>query len=130
MTAKRVVKQPYESFPIYASIYKVGASGEQVSLASSAVTARDKSGRDVTATLLDASSKSLSSDPRGGTNNVLGIVVRNGSVDRAPYTVTFRMTTTLAYKYEVDVRVAVEETTFAFSTTTTSTSSTTSTTAP
>jgi len=124
----RFVKQSSEIFPIWGSLYKVLSTGETITLATSTVTARDKGNRDVTGTVLSAGSKTLASDPRGGTNNALQIDVKAGSEALSPYTITFKIITSALRLYEIDAKMVVKDDTFVVSTTTTSTSSTTTTT--
>lgn len=123
--SSRIVKQPYERFPLYGSIYKVGETGETVVLATSTVTARDRGNRDVSSSLLVAASKAVVNDPRGGSANALKILITGGTTVGSPYTVTFKMATSLGNLYEVEARVVVEEIDFVVSTTTTTSSTTT-----
>jgi len=81
----RINKHPTEEFDASGSIRLVQQAGEAVNLGSSAATATDKDGNDVSTTLLDQTTLRVTSDPDGGANNALTVLVR-GAPRRRPRT--------------------------------------------
>lgn len=108
MASKSFRKQPNEIFPIYGSILLNQGSGETVDLAESTITVVDKDGTDVTATILDITSKQIFTDPDGNyPNNAVAVVVRAGTAAASPYKITFLLVTSTGNTWEVDVKMAV-----------------------
>lgn len=112
MITNKSQKQEWERYFISGSIMKVQQTGEVVSLANSSVLAWDNEDTDVSTTLLDQSTKKLDDDPKTcgqSQNNMLSVRVQDGTEDKAPYKVTFRMETNLGNRYEADMRIGVNE---------------------
>ena len=105
----RFEKQPSEKIMIWASAVNNMSSTEKLVLGSCSVSAVDEDGTDVTSTLVDQSTLQLGDHPdKGGTNNILGVMVRNGESGKR-YKVTFQLATDLGQVFEVDVVVYVKD---------------------
>jgi len=103
-------KQSWEEFPIAGSILNVQESDETVDLNNSSVYGYDKDGNDVTTSIIDATTKTLTDDPDGNyTNNALKVRVKGGDEDGTPYKITFKLVTNKGNKWEIDVRMKIKE---------------------
>lgn len=94
-------KQSYEEFVIGADFSANFDSGTVIS--SEVVTATDKNGLDVTATITDQAS--VSND---GTS-VVNVLIRAGDQTLSPYKITFRIIDSVSNKWELDVKMEVKE---------------------
>lgn len=91
-------KQSFEAFTIRAEFKNNIAPTEFLS--SAVVTAIDTKGSDVSATILDNMVKN---------NTNVTVLVQNGEASSSPYTITFRVTTSISHKWEMDVVMRVIE---------------------
>ena len=104
MALDNFTKQPYEVFWISASFVNDLGSSEAIVIGSSAVTAMDSAGVDVTSSIIVS-----------GTESVLGQTLRAqiqaGLETLSPYKITFRITTDAVpvNKWEKDVAMKVKE---------------------
>ena len=104
-------KQPWESWHIWGSILSVQEDGdERVTLAGSHILAMDKDGKDAQGVIVDLSTMVLGDDPTGSyEENMLGVRLQGGTIDKSPYMVTFQMYTTSSNKYEAEMKITVKE---------------------
>ena len=104
-------KQPWESWFIWGSILNVQEDGdEKVTLAGSQILAMDKDGKDAQGVIVDLSTMVLGDDPTGNyQENMLGVRLQGGTIDKSPYMVTFKMFTTSSNKYEAEMKITVKE---------------------
>lgn len=103
-------KQPWESWFIWGSILNVQEATEVITLAGSSVLAMDKDGKDAQGVIIDMSTVVLGDDPNGSyTDNMLGVRLQGGVVNKSPYMVTFKMNTDLSNKYESEMKITVKE---------------------
>jgi len=105
----RINKHPTEEFDASGSIRLVQQAGEAVNLGSSAATATDKDGNDVSTTLLDQTTLRVTSDPDGGANNALTVLVRGGTEAASPYRIEFKVATDLGQIWMVPTEVYVAD---------------------
>lgn len=96
-------KQPSESFYVCADMVDMLATGEEIVLGTSTVTAKDTAGEDATSDVLDSGSKRLQD------NTKLSIRVRNGTEALSPYKLTYKAVTDLGNILEVDVELRIKE---------------------
>lgn len=98
-----ITKYVWEEFLISGDFRKAPAEvGEEVVKDTSSITAVDKSGGDATSSLLDITTKVAA-----GTR--LSVQCMDGDPDKSPYSVSFKMVTTLGNKYQTRLEVIVEE---------------------
>jgi len=100
MTVETLEKQPFEQFPITFDYSRNMATGE--TCASLEVIVSDKDGNDVSTTLVDDATISLS-------GQTASVRVRAGSVAASPYYISGRTVTNLTNKWEIDVKLTVRE---------------------
>jgi len=109
MAIEKFDKQSWEKFPIWGSILNVQDSTETITLGSSSVIAMDKNGKE-SHEVMDLTTLQLGSDPDGSyTDNMLGVKVQNGTKERSPYYLTFKMVTSAGNQWEVDVKMNVKD---------------------
>jgi len=107
---KKIKKQIYEEFFVYASILNVQDSYESIVLGSCSVTAIDTNEDDATADVLEAGTEALSDDPNGiYINNVLSVRVKAGTEALSPYKITFYIVTDKGNKWEIDLQLTIKE---------------------
>ena len=112
MAIEKTTKQSWEEYFIAGSILNVQKDGtETVVLLTSSIEAVDKNGDDALATVIDAATKKLDSDPDGSySDNMLAVRCKAGSeTSGSPYVVTFKMITTEGNKWEVDMKLVIKE---------------------
>lgn len=97
----RFTKQPSERFAVSTDFKRNFSSGETVGAC--AVTATDKDGTDVTATVTDQSSLT----PVRGTR--VEVIVRAGQESASPYKLTFECDTSIGHHWEHDIEMLVVE---------------------
>ena len=102
MSSDYFKKQPYEAFTVGANFENVMASTESIVVGTSAVTAEDKYGTDVSDSVLVDGSKAVSGFK-------LQIRVQAGSESASPYKITYKAVTDTGEQYEVDQYMQVEE---------------------
>ena len=103
MALETFTKQPYEAFGISADLVNVLETGETIVAGSSTVTAVDKDGNPATSEVLNTGSKAVD-------GSKLVIQCQDGTEDKSPYKITFRMVTDSGNQYEVDVKMKIKET--------------------
>jgi hypothetical protein len=97
-----IKKQSYEEFTIAGDFVDQAEPGENAVLLGSEVLAEDKDGTDVGTTLLDQTTKAVSSTQ-------LRIKLRAGTEDKSPYKITFKIVTSAGNRWEIDVSCRVKE---------------------
>ena len=106
-------KQNYERWYISGDLMTTDGAlledGESIDLVNTTITVIDKNEDDVTATVLQPSTKALTDSPDGGTNNAVKVRVQEGIKDLSSYKITFRIPTDRGNKFEIDVRMKVRE---------------------
>ena len=105
-----ITKQSYEEFRIDVDFGLNMAAGEVLVLADCDIVCEDKDGTDVTATLLDISTKALIT----GTESLeastgLQVLIKAGSEAAEPYKYTFYGVTDNNHKWEKDVTMRIRE---------------------
>jgi len=111
-----VEKQSYEEFRIHADFGLNMENGEALAVGNCTITCEDKDGTDVTATLLDDTTKAVINgdappDGSGFTNGALQVLIRGGSEAASPYKYTFKGVTDLTppNKWEKDITMKIKE---------------------
>lgn len=92
-------KKNYEQYTINADFNKNLGLGESIS--SQTVTAADRGGEDVSATVLNQ--ESIDNNGAG----CVSVLVRGGESGSSPYTLNFRCVTSEGYKWELDITMHV-----------------------
>lgn len=111
-----VEKQSYEEFRIHADFGLNMEDGEVLVVGSCTIVCVDKDNQDVTATLLDDSTKAIidGDDPPEGSGVVsagLQVLIKGGSEAAQPYKYTFKGVTDLTppNKWERDITLRIRE---------------------
>lgn len=112
-----ITKQSYEEFRIHADFGLNMEDGvEALAVGSCTITCVDKDSTDVTATLLDDSTKVVIDgdappDGSGVVNAALQVLIKGGSEAASPYKYTFKGVTDLtpANKWEKDITLKIKE---------------------
>jgi len=112
MITNRETKYPVEKFWIKCSIVDAPLEdGEIALLAGSSVKATDKTGVDVSTSLLDQATINITSTPNreDSDNTCLAIMVRAGDHAKSPYTVLFTVVTDKGQTFAVKELMMVKE---------------------
>jgi len=99
MALSRFYKQISEEFPIGADFSENMESTETIS--SQTISAVDTAGADATADILE--------NPTNDGAQMALIKVKAGTEALSPYKITFKVTTSLGYKWELDVEMQINE---------------------
>lgn len=98
---EKFTKQPYEEFVISADFVNVVTAEDEI-ISAATVSATDNTGTDASEDVLDDESVDIS-----GTQ--VQVKVLAGDIDKSPYKVTFRCTTSTGNKWEMEVTMNVRE---------------------
>jgi len=111
-----VEKQSYEEFRIHADFGLNMENSEVLVVGSCTVVCIDKDDTDVTATLLDDTTKAVINgdappDGSGVTDGALQVLIKGGSESASPYKYTFKGVTDLTppHKWEKDITMKIKE---------------------
>lgn len=103
-----ITKQNYEEFRIDVDFGLNMTTPEVLTLATSTIVCVDKDGSDVSATLLDISTKALITGWKSNLANAgLQVLIKGGAVDAQPYKYTFKGVTDSDHKWEKDLSMRI-----------------------